>query len=147
MPPNFNLHILGGIKVRKIAKHKTVFDSNAIDASHIYAGFDYGGNICVAMERSPSQGNYKMVLCRGYTGVLHTSACRFTQGSSYSYHDCPPRQMSLCMLPNEDRSTLQGTLAAFSEQHSSDIYEFDTFHEFCQWVVELLNEYLQSWEG
>ena len=123
--------------MRKIAKHKTTFNTDAIDASHIYAGFDYGGNICVAMQRSHSEGNYKMVLCIGHTEIPHTSACRFTQGSSYCYHDHPPRQRSLCMLQNEDRSTLQGTLAAFSEEHSSDIYEFDTFLEFCQWVVEI----------
>ena len=121
--------------MRKIAKHKTVFDTHAIDASHIYAGFDYGGNICVAMMRENTFHKYRMIMCLGYAG---SGACRFTNGSYYSYNDFISIKVKSSQC--NDRSSLKGTLAAFSEEHGSDIYEFNTFREFCQWVVEILSK-------
>ena len=120
--------------MRKIAKHKTVFNTHSIDASHIYAGFDHGGNICVAMQRDHGSEKYNMVLCLGHVTL---GASRFTHAAHWSYFDTPSVKLKNSQC--EDYSSLQGTLSRFSEVHSSDIYEFDTFLEFCKWVIATLS--------
>ena len=75
------------------------------------------------------------------------AAARFTQGASYEYNNTASIKRGLgdrlhnsdgvlCPQQEEDYSSLEGTLRRFSEVHSCDIYEFDTFAEFCGWAAE-----------
>jgi len=138
--------------MRTIEKYQTVFDSSGIDPWHVYAGYDYGGYLCVAMARDDDKEKYKMIACVGAVGggvPGPHAAARFTQGSGYQYDDVASvkrrlgdrlrdRDGALCPQQEEDCSSLEGTLRRFSEAHDSNIYEFDTFAEFCGWIPEHL---------
>jgi len=106
-------------------KEPSVFYPDESREDKIYAGIDDSGCICIAMNRSTAGGrDYVMTFCCGACGPNHN----LTSMRHYRY------------VENLEYKDLGSVLLTFAQEHNSDIYEFDTFLEFCQWVVEVLSK-------
>lgn len=84
----------------------------------IYAGIDRYGNICVALAKEYNSYGYQMLMC--------DAKREFTNNNSYYTHE---------------EWDLRTVLLSFVEHNpQTEIYEFDTFWEFCEWAVGVLEQ-------
>jgi len=105
--------------MRKMVDNEGLFPFTPEEATplRIYAGIDKHNDICVAQLDEEKIIRWEMSICTGHTIDMHN----LTGNNSYCYIDAS--------------DSLASTLVAFSEEHNSSIYEFESFREFCKWVV------------
>ena len=106
--------------MRKMVNPNTAVDTFTPEEASphkIYAGINESGHVCVAVrsdERHRSE--FRMMIC---------------EGDGFNAHNLVAlnRYLVSCSLPS--------LLKWFPRQKHPNIYEFDTFVEFCQWVVDV----------